>query len=317
MDEQILKYFLSELTDEERQDLFERIETDRDLKDAFLSVKKIQSYSQLAEQPSDRELGRDNYDLFAKRYLMKKQRRLMTTVFRYVAVVAVIVGLASLAFNKFYLSKDNLLTFSSSPDAPATMELGDGTVVWLNANSSLVYPSEFKLEERMVKLEGEGYFDVAKDTDRPFVVAASGLEVRVIGTQFSVNSFSDNNFSQVTLVDGSVEVKINGVPYSLNPGQQLQMDNDSENIEIREVNVMDFTWWKDGIYTFRSVKLEEVLRVAEEWFEVEFVFVNSSARDMIFNGALLRAESLDSFIGRIEATSSCRFVKRDNIIEIY
>lgn len=103
----------------------------------------------------DRELGRDNYDLFAKRYLMKKQRRLMTTVFRYVAVVAVIVGLASLAFNKFYLSKDNLLTFSSSPDAPATMELGDGTVVWLNANSSLIYPSEFKLNERVVKLEGE------------------------------------------------------------------------------------------------------------------------------------------------------------------
>ncbi len=317
MDEQILKYFLRELSDDERQKLLVRIEKDESLKEEFIKLKKIQSYSQLIVQPSDKNEGERNFHLFSNKYLYRNNTKLLPKILKYVAIVAIIIGFATFAIQRFSQSRHEFLTFTNTSDSTVVIELEDGSFAWLNANTTLEYPASFAKGSRRVMVDGEAYFDVASENGRPFIVNADEFEVIVFGTQFNINCFSNMTYSQVTLVEGNVEVSVDGKKYGLLPGQQLFKEHSNESVEIREVNVMDYTWWRDGVYSFKSVNLEEVLRVAELWFDVEFVFVNNNARSMIFNGALLKSESIDDFLSRVEATSSCRFVKQNDVIKIY
>ena len=136
--------------------------------------------------------------------------------------------------------------------------LSDGSVVYMNSESRLKYPVKFIEDKRVVKLEGEAYFDVTHDEQHPFIVHTEQLNVKVLGTGFNVMAYKGDARTEVTLVHGKVDVKSKNISEILTPSRQFVMNNDTREYEVRSVNVNTYVDWKNGILNFDAMPLEEL-----------------------------------------------------------
>ena len=154
--------------------------------------------------------------------------------------------------------------------------LCDGTEVWLNANSKLVYPTAFIEKERTVFLEGEAYFKVTKDT-KPFIVKTDYLQTKVLGTEFNVKSYTAED-SHVTLISGKVQVRSheNARFVDLEPGKDAMLLSDGL-FEVKEVNSEAYTYWKDGYFYFDELTLADIMKSIGRWYNVNVIFRNKEA----------------------------------------
>ena len=200
----------------------------------------------------------------------------------------------------------NTLTTPSQCDFSFTM--ADGTKVWLNAKSSLRYPVAFTGDERVVYAEGEVYLEVAKDPEHPFFVVLNGMKVEVLGTSFNINSYADEDFVEVTLVEGHVAAHVEEHTYGLLPNRQLCWDKENRSVDIKTVNVNDYIAWKNGQYVFKGKVLSEVAKVLQRWYDVEVVFESGESAEVIYTGVVYKEENFDVFVQRLRETSSlsCR-----------
>lgn len=193
--------------------------------------------------------------------------------------------------------------------------LADGTKVWLNSASRLIYPQSFMGKERRVVLSGEAFFDVTHDAERPFVVETSRMNVKVLGTRFNVNDYDDNEEVSTTLVNGSVEI-ISGdqQAFRLVPGEQAY--GKENELEKREVNVRLYTSWIDGKFLFNNTELEEIAKQISRWYDVEIFFSSESVKKVRFTGAIVKFKPLDDLVRMIESTSQVRFSVKGKTIVI-
>ncbi|WP_292270185.1 FecR family protein [Butyricimonas sp.] len=192
--------------------------------------------------------------------------------------------------------------------------LADGTRVWLNSATKLIFPQNFTGKERRVVLSGEAFFEVARDENKPFIVETSRMDVKVLGTRFNVNAYTDNEMVSTTLVDGSVEVASGTQkPITLVPGEQAY--GEAGELEKREVNVRLYTSWIDGRFMFNNVELEEIAKQISRWYDVEIFFTNENVKKTRFTGGMVKFKPLDDLIRMIESTSSvCFSVKGRTIV---
>lgn len=192
--------------------------------------------------------------------------------------------------------------------------LSDGTKVWLNSETSLRYPVAFTEKERVVFVEGEAFFEVKKDSLHPFIVKMKkGGEITVVGTEFNVRSYSDENNSEVTLVNGKVNLKTADTPVlSLVPGEQGCFEK--SGIEKRAVNVNLYTSWKDGRFVFKEQSLEEIMKTISRWYDVSVTFANERVKKTTFSGNLPRYNDFGKILRMLEAIKIARFeIKENNI----
>lgn len=169
--------------------------------------------------------------------------------------------------------------------------LVDGSRVWLNAKSSISFPTAFEGNERNVTIEGECFFEIAKDKTKPFVIDVDGKQrIIVTGTQFNVNAYRNEPVVSTTLVEGAVSLQMNGEgskeAVKLHPGQQASGDPDGR-WKVQEVNVQEVVAWKNGLFQFRDAPLENVMRQIERWYNVE-VDYEGGAPQRKFSGKLRR-----------------------------
>jgi transmembrane sensor len=168
--------------------------------------------------------------------------------------------------------------------------LPDGSKVWLNAASSIRYPTAFAGKERRVEITGEAYFEVAKNAQKPFIVSINKeTEIAVLGTHFNVNSYSDEASIKTTLLEGSVQVKYKNAGVVLKPGQQsvqTQKLTVNDNADIGQVMA-----WKDGIFNFHHATLRDVMRQLSRWYDIEVVY-EDGVPDIEFGGRMGRDVSL-------------------------
>ncbi|MCB6973895.1 MULTISPECIES: FecR family protein [Butyricimonas] len=192
--------------------------------------------------------------------------------------------------------------------------LADGTRVWLNSATKLIFPQNFTGKERRVVLSGEAFFEVARDENKPFIVETSRMDVKVLGTRFNVNAYTDNEMVSTTLVDGSVEVASGTQkPITLVPGEQAY--GEAGELEKREVNIRLYTSWIDGRFMFNNVELEEIAKQISRWYDVEIFFTNENVKKTRFTGGMVKFKPLDDLIRMIESTSSvCFSVKGRTIV---
>ena len=175
--------------------------------------------------------------------------------------------------------------------------LPDGSKVWLNAASTLKYPSHFTGNGRTVELTGEAYFEVAKAEKQksknaqkqawPFWVVSKGQRVEVLGTQFNISAYPDELITKTTLVEGAVRLQAGatGASVSLVPGEQGQLIDGT--IQTRQVNTLKYTSWKDGLFYFRDAGIDEVVNQLERWYDVEVVYAGDKPTNQ-FTGEIPR-----------------------------
>lgn len=181
------------------------------------------------------------------------------------------------------------------------VNLPDGTKIWLNAASSLSFPSHFaKAGERTVQLKGEGYFEVAKNARQPFVVVTDRQRVQVLGTHFNVNSYSDEPGTKTTLLEGSVAVtpiaqmKVkNVIPEILKPGQQAVFNGDQ--FQVIQVHAEDAVAWKNGVFLFKEADFKTVMRTIARWYDVDVEY-DGKLPQKEFTGEIHRNLKLSSLL---------------------
>jgi len=156
-----------------------------------------------------------------------------------------------------------------------SLELSDGSKVWLNSASSIRYPVSFNGEERRVEITGEAYFEVAHlDNKQPFKVTANGMEVKVLGTHFNVNSYQDDAIIKTTLLEGSIRVTsvANSKTEVLAPGQQAQISDKGELKVIKDADVEKEVAWKDGLFIFKGDNVMEVMNQLSRWYNIDVIY---------------------------------------------
>ena len=199
-----------------------------------------------------------------------------------------------------------------------SLVLSDGTKVFLNADSELKYPVEFSDGKRIVDLKGEAYFEVHKDSLRPFVVRVNGAEVTVLGTSFNVNTYGDDGQIYTTLVNGSVRVSSvkNGQAEVLKPGMQSVMDVQSGQLTVREVDVEPYVAWREGRFVFRAMTLDLIMRQLQRWYDFEVFYQNPELKDYEFRGVIKRDMDLDKVLSVIKVTTNVDFEVKGKVITI-
>ena len=199
-----------------------------------------------------------------------------------------------------------------------SLVLSDGTKVFLNADSELKYPVEFSDGKRIVDLKGEAYFEVHKDSLRPFVVRMNGAEVTVLGTSFNVNTYGDDGQIYTTLVNGAVRVSSvkNGQAEVLKPGMQSVMDVQSGQLTVREVDVEPYVAWREGRFVFRAMTLDLIMRQLQRWYDFEVFYQNPELKDYEFRGVIKRDMDLDKVLSVIKVTTNVDFEVKGKVITI-
>lgn len=194
------------------------------------------------------------------------------------------------------------------------INLPDGTKVWLNAASSLRYPSRFSGSKRIVALTGEGYFEVAKNKQHPFVVKTDRQEVQVLGTHFNINSYTDESSTNTTLVEGSVRVTtLDGKNRLLKPGEQSQLKGDE--IEVSDVDTENVLSWKNGDFVFKGDDFKSIMRKISRWYDVEVIY-QGDFDDLKFGGYISRTKNISSVLSIMESTGKVHFNIKDKRITV-
>ena len=253
MDERILKYFQNKLDIAERLKLLREIEKDDILKKQFSEYQNIRALMNLSSYMENVEEGKVKYSHFTQWILNRKRHQYLFKLMKYAAaVVLLIVSTCWLTlWTSSRLSNDNLIAETNTLYVPAgqraCITLQDGSVVWLNAQSTLIYPSHFWGSERKVRIIGEAFFEIAKNEKKPFYVVAQNVEMRVLGTKFNVYSYPETGLTRTSLIEGAVQVSCDDgrEKVILKPNEQVTVKNGNRNfrsgIEKPHVNIFRCT----------------------------------------------------------------------------
>lgn len=199
-----------------------------------------------------------------------------------------------------------------------TVELCDGTKVYLNSGTTLEFPSRFDGKVRSVILKGEAYFEVARNVSKPFVVEVDEMKVKVLGTSFNVKSYVDEPGVYTTLVEGSVAILRDGQPEKkIKPGEQAYYNKGVGTLSIAEVDVNEFTSWKDGLFYFKDIALEEILRIVSRWYDLEVFYMNQGAKSVIYSGKLPMYSSVEDVLRKFEISGDVRFELKGRTLTVF
>ena len=161
--------------------------------------------------------------------------------------------------------------------------LADGTKVWLNAASSISYPTSFSAAARVVTLRGEAYFEVTKNKHAPFIVKTDFQEVQVLGTHFNVNAYDDEGITTTTLLEGAVRLKSGLNTKVLKPGEQALVNKNAGEIAlVPDVDMEKVVAWKNGVFSFNNENLQSIMRQISRWYNVEVVYADNIPQEKYF-----------------------------------
>ena len=191
------------------------------------------------------------------------------------------------------------------------IELPDGSQVWLNAASSLRFPTAFTGRERRVEVEGEAYFEVAENKAKPFIVSTNGAEIQVLGTHFNVMAYKDEASLKTTLLEGAVKFVGNG-SVLLKPGQQSQLFANGPVKVVSDVNLEEVMAWKNGFFHFEGVDFETVSKQLSRWYDVEVV-CDRKVDDLLY-AEIPRNTRLSDVLKALELTGKLKFEIKDKKI---
>jgi len=311
----IIANFLSgEATEAEKAELTNWIESSSSNKKHFEEYKRIwynsQTYFPRAEALADQLKIKDQIINQLTNYQPGKS--ISFWLFRVAAILAipVVLGIGWYIGNSGNKGKDIICEVSTPKGHISRCTLADGTEVWLNAGSTLKYPSTMNGDLREVNLDGEAYFKVTKNAHKPFVVNTKLAQIKVLGTVFNLKAYSNENKVETTLEEGRVEFKPKNSavnPVELKPGEQVVFNHSSQKLSVNNVDTYLLTAWKDGKYVFKDAELKDIINELERLYDVKFHIQNDSLLHMHFRGMFEYDQNIFSALERLELTTNKKY----------
>lgn len=323
MDERIIRYCEGTLPAGQQRELLEEASQNPVLKAEIIDCQRLHSLFSLTDRQADRRLGREKYEDFKKIIRLRGRRRTLLTFTRYAALF-ILAFLSSGLITAYFLAdrytrQDDRLAMQQELHVPpgqrAELLLPDGTKVWLNAGSRLVYPSVFE-KERKVRLSGEAYFEVAKNEKIPFIVSTETIEIKALGTRFNVFHYPGAAEASVYLKQGSVKVyfpaaESNGL--LLQPEQRVVRQG---NTLKRETADPDDLLWREGIYSFKKQKLGSIIRKLELYYDVDIIVRDKRILEYEYVGKFRQRDGVMEILRLIQRIHKFHISKNDETNQI-
>ena len=251
-------------------------------------------------------------------YLHRKKIRLFIAATKYAAIIVLAFAIGALV--DWDLKPQNepqlLAEITVPPGQMSNITLYDGTQVWLNSGTTLKYASDFGESSRKVSLDGEAYFKVKKG-EIPFKVQLKTSEIEVLGTSFNAVSFSNENFSQVTLVEGSVKLNsLHGKAIGqMQPSQQMTLSDDLQDVHLKTVDTGFYQSWTEGKIVFREERLADIASRLERWYNVEIRLTTPEIGELRFSGTILKNKPFDQIAKAFELLLPVKINYKNNMNE--
>ncbi|UOE47211.1 FecR domain-containing protein [Mucilaginibacter sp. SMC90] len=185
--------------------------------------------------------------------------------------------------------------------------LEDGTKVQLNAASSIKFPEFFNGANREIELNGEAYFEVAKDKAHPFIVKANGTQVQVLGTHFNINAYSDNDDITTTLLEGSVKMSKGTAAVMLLPGQQGTVNQNGSSIKVQKADVEANMAWINGFFIFHDQSIINIMKQVSRWYDVDVEYQDAQVQENEFGGTISKYKDIKELLDNIKLTGSIHY----------
>ena len=298
----IQKSIQGNISTEENQQLHQWIQKSLENKKQYFAEKDIWDTYGFHSNQKKYEVNPE-LELLKKRVISIKPQR--TIQFRQILQIAALLlvmfglGWASqfISFTNNLQTGDILMQEIFVPKGQVSQVfLADGTRIWINSESKLIVPSVFSTNERVVRLNGEAFFVVAKNKKKPFRVELNGQQIEVLGTSFNVRAYDNSNKIETTLETGQIQLRTGNQITLLKPGEQSFFDKTTRNLIIKKVDPSFFSSWKKGRFEFQNEDLMEVFKVIERWYDVEIIADESYFKGMHFSGVIKRNKDVKHFL---------------------
>lgn len=317
-EEKLINYIKGEIySDEEISQILDWIESSPENQEKYNQLKNLWVISGL-DRPGDAEIP-VFFNSDKKVFIASS---LFQSVLKYAAVFVFAFLLGSISL--YLINREQSTTFSglyNTIEVPngqrSQITLYDGTKVWINSGTKFKYPVAFSKDTRDVYIEGEAYFDVAKDKKHPFIVNAGRLKIKVLGTRFNVCAYPEDGKSYTTLEEGSVNAinTKNGDQFTLKPGEQVTFNPSTNSLQYQDVNTALYTSWKENMLRFDDATFAELIIKMERWYGIKITIdpsVNTKERYTM----TIKTESLREMLSLISKTTQIKYEINGNSVRI-
>ncbi|MDW7572291.1 DUF4974 domain-containing protein [Parabacteroides distasonis] len=283
-------------------------------------IKNIIAESLKDEVDVDREWERLFSSIEKKTISKMKTRGLFLQYMKYAAAVVLGIGIS---LSTLYLTNQESLStvgnykLVTSKGEKSYLQLPDGTRVWLNSCTTLEYAENYGHSNRSIYLDGEAYFEVAKNKDLPFVVKANGIDVKAIGTAFNVSAYMEDSQLTTTLFNGKVAVQptLTKQEVLLEPNQVAVYDKSRNKIEVVPYDKKLFAQWRRGFLSFKMMYLQDITKLLERNYNVVFRYENQGIKKLRFSGSFRNNEDLSEILNVIKTNTGIRYqILKDTIV---
>ena len=200
----------------------------------------------------------------------------------------------------------NTLSTVRGEQSPYPLVLADGTKVWLNAESSITFPTSFSGKERVVKITGEAYFEVVHNALHPFKVKVRNQTTEDLGTQFNINAYPDESVMKTTLINGKVKISAGSQVAVLKPGFQAVVSPSGSSVVVQAADLDQVMAWKNGNFEFEGTPLKDIMRQISRWYDVDISYTGT-IENVEFGGLISRSKNINEILSMLETTNSVHF----------
>ncbi len=308
----IYRYFRGQITESEYELLTNYLQVDAN-HEYFEQAKREWNLNPEMDEAGRKNWNRLEYQInktTATTIKMPVTRRLWIRVASIAAIL--IVGLFGGSALTYLFSdhsiKQEELVFETPRGEKSLVKLPDGSQVWLNANSRLVYHS-FSSRHRQVELKGEAFFKVAHNANAPFVVKTSKCEIEVLGTSFNVMAYDEFGRQEISLLTGKVNVQTNNIHQVINPGQALILKD--QKMQVIDSNTSQSSGWVDNKFNFRNIPLSELMKRLENWYDVDITLDIKTCKEVNFTGTFKNEETIWQVLDAIKVYTPIQYQKTE------
>ena len=320
MNEQIEQFFIKEMTVGQKDDLFRQMADNPDLRDKFVSVQNSLALAVSSDDVHDQSRAVIYLRKFKKKMNRKRAMSIVTGFVKYAAILVVGMLIAKGLFLNTQVVETPVMAFQSltvPAGQRAQLTLSDGTTVWVNAKSTLSYPGVFSEDTREVYLTGEAYFDVADNSEQPFIVKSGNYCTQVTGTQFNV--FAYDGFYDVSLIEGQVKVYTTGKEKNaiiLKSNEKVTLMPNGVLEKKQSFNTEDFLW-KEGIYCFDDMPFAAIVEKLQLYYDVRIHVNNKVLMKHRITGKFRQRDGIETVLKIIQKGYPFVFSKSDDGSNIF
>lgn len=320
MDEQLLHYFTGNLSTNKLPEMLQRIDNDEELKDNYIRLQNLNALSKQLPHSSDKKEGLQSFEQFMLRVKRRTRRVRTRKLLTFVSLAAILM--VSTVWCTLLLQDLKTDAASNTLYVPAgqraRITLQDGTQVWLNAHSTLKYPSRFSNKNRKVEISGEAFFNISKG-NTPFIVSTQNLELEVLGTQFNLYSYPDMNFIQADLVEGSLKIMEKSHPENtIMLAADEQMIFRENKMTVNPISNPSHMLWREGIYSFENEPLEDIIKKLQLYYDLTIIVEDPDILNVQYTGKFRQRDGIDEILRIIQKIHPFKIKKNiaDNTITL-